>query len=159
MKSYRVMNFNDESRAFRLDVEMNASSYTVTPLQTGEGTVIQGFIANASTKPDFIVALEMKRIEGFSAPDLGKGRLIGLDAKIYYETDIVKTDFVDLLFVRRFRVFTETGLVYARWYRPNWRDWVIPPDPMMPWGRDFYRYLHDRLNKVGPSVPTNIGLD
>lgn len=105
---------------------------------------ISGYVEDDSNCPSFLVALRSVDVDGRSIPDWSGEKLLGLDGKVYRDKEVHSIKVADRLLFRQLQI--EAGGTNLRHsYRVGWRDCLIPPDPMMPWGRDFYKYVAYQL--------------
>lgn len=108
---------------------------------------INGFYTGNWEAPDFIVSANRVEIGERIAPSWSGESIVGLQGSVYPASALRRVKVLSLLFFRRLRIFDDSGLVISRWYLVPWREWVVPADPLMPWGRDFYKYLQFRIGK------------
>ena len=99
-----------------------------------------GYAATDAEDTDFVLAVNKIDREGVKYPDWKREKIFRFGGKILREKGVLKVKLLDWMFIRRFTIVCE-GETYSKWYKPGWRDSIIPPDSMMPWGSDFYKYL------------------
>lgn len=59
-----------------------------------------------------------------------------------------RVSLLDLAIARRFRITTPGGIFCSFWYRPSVWDSTVPPDPFMPFGKDFFAYVRWIFNDL-----------
>jgi len=145
MRKFVVRCFSDENQLGDLVVLEDRGVFSASFPSATKPTLADGFCVWGGTAPDFIVAVGTRSAGDQRVPDWAAGKIIGLQGRVYSDADFVESCIREFLFLRRFRAVTRTGNVIDKWYVVPWREWVVPTDPSMPWGRDFYKYLEFRL--------------
>lgn len=103
-----------------------------------------GFGAITADGIDFVAAPAVVS-HGHRVPDWNGSMIVWLRGKLWQRADFASARILDLIFFRQFVADTKQEKL-AIWYRPTLTDSVIPADAMLPWGNDFYSFLHDLLD-------------
>jgi hypothetical protein len=144
---YIVKVFGKEDEILILEATPDGFDVSRPPSDGSIENSIDGYVADASSASDFVVALEKITVTQIQAPQWSGAKLIRLNGQVYRDGDISKCRYMDLLLIRCLSIYDSAGFANRHYYRPKLRDLIFPSDPMMPWGGDFYRYLRHLINR------------
>lgn len=151
MNKFMLKGFTDDS--YRSVVSIDKDALQVR-FRTGgpKADKYFGFIEPTRGGVDFLLTESLDHELGTLAPDW-TGRLwIFVDNRLISTDEVVRCEFRDFLVFRQFRIWLMDSTVLQKTYSPGWRDLLFPADPMFPWGRDFYKFMIQRISrKAGKS--------
>lgn len=155
MNEYLLQGFTDASRRCVVSLDREVMSVR---FQSGESEEenVSGFIEPNLEGGDFLLAEAVDHEHGTLAPNWNSRLWVFVESRLASTDEVVRCDFRDFLFVRRFRIWLSDNTLIQKTYSPGWRDLLFPSDPMFPWGRDFYKFMIQKLArkvKSGGSAP------
>lgn len=141
----RVVAIEDETS--RLVLRFNSESgrlYSLEPLAKGDetGKGVSGFYSMRGAR-DIAVAMQLD--PQHSAPDWDSEVLMSVNGQLFLKSEVLSFEFKDRLLCRSLEVVLRTGEVLSISYRPRFREWLVPADPMFPWASDIYAFMANRV--------------